>query len=79
MEILLEGTNRKLLHQHAFLEYKANIAADKNRWKAYKRYSDLAERKLHRIARNLGINISSLTIAPNMQHDGLVIKNIEED
>lgn len=77
MEILLEGVNRKLLHQHAFLEYKANRAADKNKWRTYEKYNYEANRKLNKIARNLGFDIGKIIIAPNMMHDGVIIKNFE--
>lgn len=78
MEIEVTGTNKKLLQQHAFLTYKANRAADKNKWKTFQKYNELAQKKLRLIARNLGIDSRKYLIAPKYTHNAVILSNREE-
>lgn len=71
--IPVSGSNKKLLHQCAYISYRANRAADKNRWNAFTRLIAQSNRKLLRIAYNLGINTDKFDIKPNELCDGLIL------
>lgn len=78
MEILLYDANKKLLQEYGFLIYKANRAADKNKWKTFQKYSDLAARKLGKITRNLGIDTNKYSVTPKYIYAALVVSEKNE-
>lgn len=77
MIINVTGTNRKLLQQYNFLLYKANKAADKNKWSTYGKYHFKAQRKLLRIAVNLKIDRRKYELAPGKNIDCIVLLDKE--
>ncbi|MGX7745823.1 hypothetical protein [Rhodopseudomonas parapalustris] len=74
-DIKLTGTNKKLLQQYIFIMYRANKAADRNRWKQFNKHNEKAQAKLQRITYNLGINTNkyNLRVTP----DGLFLTEKE--
>lgn len=71
--IMLNGSNKKLLHQCAKYTVRANRLDDRGCINGFLILTKLANRKLALICNNLGIDTSKYTVAPCCGWNGIVL------
>lgn len=70
---MLNGTNKKLLHQCAKYTVMANRADDNGLTRTFLVLTDLAERKLNLVCSNLNIDNNKYAVAPCYGWNGIVL------
>lgn len=71
--IMLNGTNKKLLHQCANYTVRANRADDNGFTRTFSVLTNLARHKLNLVCSNLNIDKNKYTVAPCCGWNGIVL------